>query len=185
MSQLRKGNTSHRKGGSKYTFHPPRITAWQGCVSLPHSGCTPPLPTLPLGLVHSLPNSLGYSLLNAEEWSTKLSQMSMSLALSKVPSVPGAGLKELAMRALGDCLLGVTLKTGGALVFSTSLRPPGWLSRNFPLQPSGFRSGPENRTLIVWLRGNVLPKSGASMGNLRTFKAELASVGEFLKAPID
>ena len=53
-------------------------------------------------------NSLGYSC-------SMLSQMSMSLALSKVPSVPGAGLKELAMRASGDCLLGVILKTGGAL----------------------------------------------------------------------
>lgn len=58
-----------------------------------------------------------------------------------------------------------------------------WLAeQEFPVQPSGLRSGHENRTLIVWLRGNVLPKSGASKGSLHTFKAELASVGKFQKS---
>lgn len=56
--------------------------------------------------------------------------------------------------------------------FSSSLRLPGW---NSSPNPQAFALA---RTLTVWLRGNVLPKSGASMGSLLTFKAELASVGE-------
>lgn len=59
--------------------------------------------------------------------------------------------------------------------FSTSLRLPGWLSRNSSPNPQAFALA---RTVTVWLRGNVLPKSGASMGSLLTFKAELVSVGE-------
>ena len=106
-------STDSRRAGSAIVAHGPSRSA--ACGIFPDQGSNPcplhwqadsqPLrhEGSPYGLFLMLRNGL------------LPSQVSMSLAQSKVPPAPGAGPKGLAMRALGDCLPGVTLKIGGVL----------------------------------------------------------------------